>query len=426
MRPIPSVQLPALARLEAHRRRLWPCALGLIALWLAQYLASALQPSVWRPHVSANAQGRMHMPFPAEAPTPIEEPVAVSPDTDLHALLETTLPQFDIDPTELPQRFRKHLVKRIHEYAVLYHAEVQSMLARAAPYVPIIRLILQSQGLREYFAYLPLTESAFQVDTIHPKSGAAGLWQLMDATARGYGLRVTPNIDERLEPIRATRAAASYLRELQDMFGAESPLLLLAAYNYGENNLSKAITRARTRDIWELFRARHIPYQTREYLIKMVTLWVVVAHAERFGFPPEDATLPSTYMEVTYQQPVLLATVASQLQMPLAALRTLNPHLLTARVPAKAPIHIPSASLHKSVHVEVRLSSPVFEGACCARLHLIDSPPLAQPAPAQKNNNGHKPSIRPAAMRRKPSGNPQPPLLRAKATWPEAGWTHGM
>jgi membrane-bound lytic murein transglycosylase D len=297
--------------------------------------------------------------------------------TDFAALLAITLPQLHIDPAQVPGRFRKRLVEYLQDYTIQHRAEVQGMLARAALHITMIRLILQEQGLPWYYGYLPFVESAFHIDAVHPKSGAAGLWQLMPFTAQGYGLRITKSLDERLEPVRATRAAAGYLRELQDMFGATSPLLLLAAYNYGENNLSKAITRARTRNIWTLYTDRHLPYQTREYLVKVVAFWIIVVNADTFHFTLDEAVSPAAYTEVTLSQSVSLASISRQIDMPLAQLRALNPHLLTEQVPTGAPIRLPAPDLHTSVRIEVRLTSSESPGQ--AQLLLMErSQPTVQ------------------------------------------------
>jgi membrane-bound lytic murein transglycosylase D len=347
-----------------------------MSLALTQAVMLVMQQTSLRPALSANAQESTQPAAAAVATEGTQSPVVLRTKADFTALLVTTLPRFDIDPTRLPSRFRKRLAEHLHVYTVRSRTDVQNMLARAARYLPTIRLILQEHGLPWYYAYLPLVESAFHIDAMHPKTGAAGLWQLMSFTARGYGLRITNTLDERLEPARATRAAAGYLRELRDMFGATSPLLLLAAYNYGENNLSKAITRARTRDIWQLYLDRHLPYQTRHYLVKMVALWIVVANADDFRFTLKDAIRPLAYTEMTFSQPVSLATLSRRVDMPVDRLHAINPHLLRAEVPAGAPVRIPAPHLHKSVHVEVRLTSSDPPGR--AKLLLLDTPPLQE------------------------------------------------
>jgi membrane-bound lytic murein transglycosylase D len=238
-------------------------------------------PRAWRTPVSP----------PASRPLPSPEEIA--------ALLEETLPQFDLDPGHLPGRFRRQVCKRIYNYAVLYRKDVQAMLRRADAHLPMIKRLLHQHDLPTYFAYVPLVESAFDEQATHPISGARGLWQLMARTARAYGLKVSTRLDERLHPTSATLAAVRYLRTLQDRFGAASPLHILAAYNFGENNLAKLLQRAQTQDIWPLFVYRRLPYQTRDYLVKIVTLWIIVAHPERFQFILDTAATSPAYSELT-------------------------------------------------------------------------------------------------------------------------------
>jgi membrane-bound lytic murein transglycosylase D len=239
------------------------------------------RPRVWRAPVSP----------PVSRPLPSPEEIA--------ALLEETLPQFDLDPGRLPERFRRQVCERIYNYAVLYRKDVQAMLRRADAHLPMIKRLLHQHDLPTYFAYVPLVESAFNEQATHPASGARGLWQLMARTARAHGLKVSKRLDERLQPHSATLAAARYLRTLQNRFGVASPLHILAAYNFGENNLAKALQRAQTRDIWNLFVYRRLPYQTRDYLVKIVTLWVIVAHPERFQFILDTAATSPAYSEMT-------------------------------------------------------------------------------------------------------------------------------
>jgi hypothetical protein len=371
-----SSQLQAPGLLGGSRCRSWILACGLLALIVAQVLMLMIQQASRRSVVAMQAQERTGHFAVATAIDGAPSPVVLRSTADFATLLATTLPRFGIDAARLPSHFRKRVAEHLHEYTVRSRAEVQRMLARATLHLTMIRLILQEHGLPWYYAYLPLVESAFHIDAMQPQTGAAGLWQLMSGTARGYGLRITKSLDERLEPVRATRAAAGYLRELQEIFGATSPLLLLAAYNYGENNLAKAITRARTRDIWQLYRERHLPYQTRHYLVKMVALWVVIANADAFRFTLDEAIQPASYTEMTLSRPVSLAVLSRRIDMPVKHLRAMNPHLLSTDVPAGAPIRIPAPNLHKSVHVEVRLASADPRGP--ATLLLLDTPPLEQ------------------------------------------------
>ncbi|MGQ4808167.1 hypothetical protein NKDENANG_01534 [Candidatus Entotheonellaceae bacterium PAL068K] len=250
--------------------------------------------------------------------------------TDFDGLLRQTLPCFHIDASRLPETFRQKLSKRLHIYTVLHRQATQAMLSRAAPYLRFIERTLQEHDLPFYFAYIPMVESAFRKDVTHSKNGARGLWQLLANTARAYGLRVSDCIDERLDPYRATQAAARYLRKLQDIFGKESPLLILSAYNFGETKLSKTILRIRSRDIWKLYQTRQIPSQTRHYLLNMVVFWIVVSHAERYQFTTvPDTTRPTTpFTEIRFPHEVSLSALAQHLSLSEQQLRAMNPYVL--------------------------------------------------------------------------------------------------
>jgi membrane-bound lytic murein transglycosylase D len=94
--------------------------------------------------------------------------------------------------------------------------------------------------------------------------GAFGLWQLMPATARRYGLRVDGTGDDRSDTGKATRVAARYLRDLHERFGDWA--LALAAYNAGEDAVEKAIERGASRDFWNLSQRKLLPEETRAYV----------------------------------------------------------------------------------------------------------------------------------------------------------------
>ena len=270
-----------------------------------------MKPYIWRLAVIVTMSVWVHAV--ASAQTSVSAKPSSQAKHSIAKLMHNALPAHDIDPQRIPKRFQQQVVKRVYEYTALYRKDTQTMVQRATPFLPMMKQTLQRHDLPDYFAYIPMVESAFRVEASHPGSGARGLWQLMPATARGFGLRVSSHVDERLDPKRATQAAARYLQKLQDRFGRQSPLHVLAAYNHGDTNLAKAMRRHQTRDIWRLYTRRHLPYQTREYLVKMVTLWVVMAHAEQFDLGPNHAVPPPLYT-MQPQLPTLQLSLTAALQ----------------------------------------------------------------------------------------------------------------
>ena len=223
-----------------HDQRPWPLVAALALLVLTQVQAlGASQPAL---RLAPSAYDRQVPPQ-----TAVQD--ARDGLADFAVLLREALPRFNIAPEDMPAFFQQQVRRRLSDYAESSRTDLQIMLQRAAPYMPSIKLLLKQQNLPSYFAYVPLVESAFQTQAGRSESGARGLWQLLPDTARAYGLRVSRYVDDRLDPLQATRAASRYLRELQETFGSDAPLLVLAAYNLGENSLSRAMARARTRDI---------------------------------------------------------------------------------------------------------------------------------------------------------------------------------
>jgi membrane-bound lytic murein transglycosylase D len=124
-------------------------------------------------------------------------------------------------------------------------------------------------------------ESGGRTDALSPK-GARGLWQLMPATARRYGLQVNEMQDERLDLFKSTDAAARYLHDLYGQFGDWK--LALAAYNAGEANVGSAILRARSQDFDQLTNLRMLPLETRNYVPRVLA---AVRSFDRTPAPPQ-------------------------------------------------------------------------------------------------------------------------------------------
>jgi soluble lytic murein transglycosylase-like protein len=143
--------------------------------------------------------------------------------------------------------------------------------------------ILKAQGLPTEVLAVVKVESGGRLDALS-SAGARGLWQLMPDTARRYGLVVSGAKDERLDPEKATWAATQYLRDLYGLFGDWR--LALAAYNAGEDAISRAIARFSTREFDVLSLKRAIPAETRKYVPAVLAEMQLIVGGKELGIVP--------------------------------------------------------------------------------------------------------------------------------------------
>jgi membrane-bound lytic murein transglycosylase B len=154
----------------------------------------------------------------------------------------------------------------LHQFAEHYwggqKGNVQRAVERVALLRPTLDPILREAGVPIDVAALVLVESGGRTTALSPK-GALGIWQFMPETARRYGLVVTPGLDERIDVVKSTRAAAHYLRDLYTQFGEWN--LAFAAYNSGEHTVQRALQHGAS-DFETLSRGRQLPLETRNYV----------------------------------------------------------------------------------------------------------------------------------------------------------------
>ena len=196
-------------------------------------------------------------------------------------------------------------------------------LQRAGRYRTLIGDILQREGMPSDLFYLSMIESGLN-PRAYSRSRAVGLWQFMANTGRMKGLKRTHWIDERRDPIKATEAAASYLKDLLAEFGDWR--LALAAYNGGPGRVRRAIARADTNDYWQL----DLPRETRNYVPLFMAATVIAKDPQLFGFKPQAEEPAFAYEEVVLPADwsyVDLKAAAQLLGIERQVLHDLNPEL---------------------------------------------------------------------------------------------------
>jgi membrane-bound lytic murein transglycosylase D len=196
-------------------------------------------------------------------------------------------------------------------------------LNRLSRYKPLVEKIFLEFDLPSDLVFLSLVESGFNPNA-YSRARATGPWQFMKGTARVYGLRVDQYIDERRDPIKSTVAAARYLRDLYDLFGAWP--LAMAAYNAGEGKVMRALHKTRAETFWGIIRSKYLKRETREYVPRFMAAMIIAKNRDRYGFS-EEPTDVHEFEEVVVRRPVHLRMLAEVTGIPFAELKQLNPEL---------------------------------------------------------------------------------------------------
>lgn len=220
--------------------------------------------------------------------------------------------------------------KWIQYFAVRDKERFQRFMDRGEKYRELIESTLEDNELPAELYYLAMIESGFNTHA-NSTAKAKGVWQFMPATGKRYGLEVGVQVDERRDPIRATEAAARYLKDLHNVFGSWH--LAMAAYNAGETRIMNAVFRGKSRDFWELGKKRVLPTETANYVPKMLAAMIIARDYKRYGFrTPQGETMPDLdAAEVS--SPVRLASIAQETGLSLDLLQAANPHLLKGHTP---------------------------------------------------------------------------------------------
>ncbi|MBL0946497.1 MAG: transglycosylase SLT domain-containing protein [Hydrogenophaga sp.] len=236
-------------------------------------------------------------------------------------------------PADLWERIRRGLAMndldgdlvRQHEQWYLARPDyIQRMTERSSRYLFHIVEEIERRGLPMELALLPFIESAFNPAAVS-SARAAGMWQFMPATGASFDLKQNVFRDDRRDVLASTRAALDYLEQLYGRFGDWH--LALAAYNWGQGNVNRAITRNQRAGEPTGYLDLNMPAETRHYVPKLQAVKNIVANPQRYG-----ATLPVIgnhpfFDTITVLRDMDVALIARLAEVSEADFRMLNPSL---------------------------------------------------------------------------------------------------
>ena len=227
---------------------------------------------------------------------------------------------------EIPRVMNKHVQSEIDRFTIgNERAFFIEAYQRSGRYRQHIVAALEEAGLPEELSWLPLIESGFKVKALS-RSRALGLWQFIPSTGYKFGLKRDKLIDERMDPIKSTRAAIDYLKELHAIFGDWTTVL--AAYNCGEGRVLNVIRRQNVNyldNFWDLY--ERLPRETARYVPRFLATLHILDQPGKYGLNLNNLDTPPHYETVTIAKQVHLKDVAKSIAVEESALTELNPEL---------------------------------------------------------------------------------------------------
>ena len=213
----------------------------------------------------------------------IDEKVSYDLDTEL---LKKRLHKLDVQSPFVIE-YNPALENVIKSFLKNRAKSFERQMAIAEYYFPLFEEKLSKYNLPLEIKYLAIVESALQPKA-KSKVGAGGLWQFMPATGKQYKLDITTYVDERHDPIKSTEAACHYMMNMYEIFGDWS--LVLASYNCGPGNVSKAIRRSGGKtDYWEI--RKYLPQETANYLPAFLATMYIYEFKKEHGLVPHKAEM---------------------------------------------------------------------------------------------------------------------------------------
>ena len=280
-------------------------------------------------------------------------------------------------PATIEMPYNQEVRKYIDMYVNRRRTMVEAMLGMSLYYMPIFEQALEQEGMPLELKYLPIVESALD-PVAKSRVGAAGLWQFMIKTGKGLGLEINSLVDERLDPYKSSVKAAKYLKQLYNIYKDWS--LAIAAYNCGPGKVNQALRRAggSGKDYWQIY--AFLPKETRGYVPAFIAANYVMTYFKKHNISPALAKKPILVDTVQVTRRIHFNQISSVLDIPVEALRVLNPQYRKDVIPGNVrpyTLALPSQQIYSFLMSE---DSIVSKNASKYQPRLVVEPQMTQVA----------------------------------------------
>jgi membrane-bound lytic murein transglycosylase D len=234
-------------------------------------------------------------------------------------------------PADLWERIRRgfaihnlesDLVRQQEQWYVSRPDYIQRMTERSRKYLFHIVEELERRNMPTELALLPFVESAFNPQAVS-SARAAGMWQFMPATGKDFDLKQNVFRDDRRSVLDSTRAALDYLQRLHGMFGDWH--LALAAYNWGEGNVGRAIRNNQARRLGTAYTDLNMPDETRNYVPKLQAMKNIIGNPEQFRAELPNIENHPYFQSVTLERDMDVELAARLADVSVDDFKALNP-----------------------------------------------------------------------------------------------------
>ena len=245
-------------------------------------------------------------------------------------LLKTRLQEMD-EKSPFHIEYNQGLENIIKSFLKNRKRSFERLMAISEYYFPLFEEAFDKQNVPLEIKYLAVVESALNPKAVS-RVGATGLWQFMYQTGKQYGLKIDSYVDERSDPLKASEAAAQYMKNMYAIFGDWD--LVLASYNSGPGNVAKAIRRSGgQQNYWNI--RKNLPQETQGYVPAFLATMYIYEYHKEHGIKPERAPIKHFATDtVMIKRQMSFKQISDLIDIPVAQLQILNPSYKLNVVPS--------------------------------------------------------------------------------------------